>query len=214
MVYHQKFQKTFGHFLDCLLPEKKSLFQHQLIPPNSLVVHPTRNTTLREQKNLLYSTKRVLEGANLPHYIVTLADNEIQELKLLIQKGGKGYRIKHAQILLKLDQKPENKAWTYDRIKEAYGASRNTIAGIAKRYVMEGMEAALGRKEQKNRYREVTGDVEARICTIACSEPPEGTSRWTMQAIADELIRMEVVDYITDSTVCEVMKKTKSNRGL
>ncbi len=150
----------------------------------------------------------------MPHYIVTLADNEIQELKLLIQKGGKGYRIKHAQILLKLDQKPENKAWTYDRIKEAYGASRNTIAGIAKRYVMEGMEAALGRKEQKNRYRKVTGDVEARICTIACSEPPEGTSRWTMQAIADELIRMEVVDYITDSTICEVMKKTKSNRGL
>lgn len=150
----------------------------------------------------------------MPHYIVTLADNEIQELKLLIQKGGKGYRIKHAQILLKLDQKPENKAWTYDRIKEAYGSSRNTIAGIAKRYVMEGMEAALGRKEQKNRYRKVTGDVEARICTIACSEPPEGTSRWTMQAIADELIRMEVVDYITDSTICEVMKKTKSNRGL
>lgn len=150
----------------------------------------------------------------MPHYIVTLADNEIQELKLLIQKGGKGYQIKHAQILLKLDQKPENKAWTYDRIKEAYGASRNTIAGIAKRYVMEGMEAALGRKEQKNRYRKVTGDVEARICTIACSEPPEGTSRWTMQAIADELIRMEVVDYITDSTICEVMKKTKSNRGL
>ena len=51
-----------------------------------LVVHPTRNTTLREQKNLLYSTKRVLEGANMPHYIVTLADNEIQELKLLSVK--------------------------------------------------------------------------------------------------------------------------------
>ena len=115
---------------------------------------------------------------------------------------------------LKLDQKPENKAWTYDRIKDAYGASRSTIAGIAKRFVMEGMEAALGRKVQENRHRKVTGDVEARICTIACSKPPEGASRWTMQAIADELIRLEVVDYITDSTICEVMKKTKSNRGL
>jgi len=79
---------------------------------------------------------------------------------------------------------------------------------------MEGMEAALGRKEQKNRHRKVTGDVEARICTIACSEPPQGASRWTMQAIANELIRLEVVDYITDSTICEVMKKTKSSRGL
>lgn len=72
---------------------------------------------------------------------------------------------------------------------------------------MEGLEAALGRKAQENRRRKVTGDVEARICAIACSEPPEGASRWTMQAIADELIRLDVVDYITDTTVCEVMKK-------
>ena len=112
----------------------------------------------------------------MPRYIVTLTENESQELKTLVQKGGKGYRIKHAQILLKLDQKPENKTWTYDRIKDAYGVSRSTIAGVAKRFVMEGMEAALGRKEQKNRYRKV--------------------------------------DYITDSTICEVMKKTKSSRGL
>ena len=150
----------------------------------------------------------------MPRYIVTLTEEEHQELKTLIEKGGKGYRIKHAQILLKLDQKPENEGWTYDRIKDAYGASRSTIAGVAKRFVMEGMEAALGRKEQKNRHRKVTGDVEARICTIACSEPPQGASRWTMQAIANELSRLEVVDYITDSTICEVMKKTKSSRGL
>ena len=149
----------------------------------------------------------------MPRYIVTLTNDEIQELKAIIQKGGKGYRIKHAQILLKLDQKPKNKAWTYDRIKDAYGAARSTIAGIAQRFVMGGMEAALGRKVQESRRRKVTGDVEARICAIACSEPPEGASRWTMQAIADELIRLEVVDYITDSTVCEVMKKTKSSRG-
>ena len=99
-------------------------------------------------------------------------------------------------------------------LKEAYGASHSTIAGIAQRFVTEGMESALGRKEQKNRHRKVTGDVEARICAIACSTPPEGASRWTMQAIAEELIRLEVVDYITDSTVCNVMKKTKLNRGL
>jgi len=150
----------------------------------------------------------------MPRYNVTLTNDEIQELESLIQKGGKGYRIKHAQILLKLDQKPENRAWTYDRIKEAYKATHATIAGIAKRFVMEGMEAALGRKKQENHYRKVTGDIEAQICTIACSTPPQGHSRWTMQAIADELIRLEVVDYITDSTVCNVMKKTKLSRGL
>lgn len=150
----------------------------------------------------------------MPRYNVTLTNDEIQTLEALIQKGGKGYRIKHAQILLKLDQKPENRDWTYDRIKEAYKANHATIAGVAKRFVMEGIEAALGRKKQENYARKVTGDVEAQICTIACSTPPQGHSRWTMQAIADELIRLEVVDYITDSTVCDVMKKTKLSRGL
>ncbi len=110
--------------------------------------------------------------------------------------------------MLKLDQKPENADWTYERIKEAFGVSNGTVAGIAKRFVMEGMESALGRKQQLNRYRKVTGEVEAKICAIACSDAPEGSSSGTMQAIADELIRLEIVDYITDSTVCEVMKKT------
>ena len=115
---------------------------------------------------------------------------------------GKG----HAQILLKPDRKPCNDGWTYDRIKDAYGASNGTIAGIAKRFVTEGMQAALERKKQPNRYRKVTGDVEAKICAIACSDASQGRSEWTMQAIADELIRLEVVDYITDCTVCDVMK--------
>ena len=150
----------------------------------------------------------------MPRYKVTLTDAERQALQALIQKGGKGYRIRHAQILLKLDQPPENADWTYDHIQAAYRATHVTIAGVAKRFVFEGVEAALGRKKQENRHRKVTGEIEARICAIACSVPPEGRSRWTMQLIADELIRLEVVDYITDSTICEVMKKTKSNRGL
>jgi transposase len=149
----------------------------------------------------------------MPRYNVTLTDMERQELQALIQKGGKGYRIRHAQILLKLDQIPQNAEWTYDRIQEAYKSCHHAIAGVAKRFVFEGMERALSRKPQENRHRKVTGDIEARICAIACSNPPEGRSHWTMQLIADELIRLEVVDYITDTTVCEVMKKTKLSRG-
>ena len=146
-------------------------------------------------------------------YKVTLTPEEIEELEHLIQKGGKGYRIKHAQILLKQDQSGEQTAWGYEQIMEAYHTCRSTIAGVAKRFVMEGMEAALGRKKQENHSRKVTGEVEAQLCMIACSDPPEGCSRWTMQMIADELMRLEVVDYITDSTVCEVMKKMNLSRG-
>jgi len=88
-----------------------------------------------------------------------LTEDEKKYLEELVQKGGKGYRIKHAQILLKLDERAENKTWTYEQIKEAYSASNGTIAGVAKRFVMEGMEAALGRKKQKNHHRKVTGEV-------------------------------------------------------
>jgi len=150
----------------------------------------------------------------MPSYKVTLSNEEREELQALIQKGGKGYRIRHAQILLKLDRIPENKEWTYERITASYGSVRSTIAGIAKRFVFEGLESALGRKNHNNYRRKVTGEVEAKICMIACSAPPNGRSSWTMQMIADELIRLEIVDYITDSTICEVMKKTKLSRGL
>jgi hypothetical protein len=162
---------------------------------------------------MVYSSVTKKEETQMEKYWVRLTEDEGEELRKLIQKGGKGYRIKHAQILLKLDQRLENAGWTYDRIKSAYNTSGGTIAGVAKRFVMEGMEAALGRKKQENYHRKVTGEIEAKICVIACSKPPEGRSRWTMQMIADELIRLEIVDYITDSTICDVMKKTKLNRG-
>lgn len=147
-------------------------------------------------------------------YIVTLTEEERQELKELISKGKtQGYRIKHAQILLKLDEIPENESWTYQRIREAYGGTPHTISQIAKRFVTGGLETALGRKEQANRCRKVDGKVEAHIVAIACSEPPEGRERWTLQLIADELVRLQVVESISDTTVLNTLKKTNSSLG-
>ena len=64
----------------------------------------------------------------MPRYSVKLTEEEREELQTLIQKGGKGYRIRHAQILLKLDKIPENAEWTYERIKDAYGAAYGTTS--------------------------------------------------------------------------------------
>lgn len=147
-------------------------------------------------------------------YIVTLTAEEREGLRTLVQKGQtQGYRIKHAQILLKLDEIPENQDWTYDKIKEAYHATPHTISQIAKRFVTGGMEAALGRKEQVNRHKKIDGRVEAHIIAIACSEAPEGRERWTLQLIADELVRLGVVDSISDTAVMETLKKTNLSLG-
>lgn len=127
----------------------------------------------------------------------------------MVKKGKtQGYRIKHAQILLKLDEIPENMEWTYDRIKDAYHATPHTICQIAKRFVTGGLEAALGRKEQVNRHKKVDGRVEACMIAIACSEAPEGRERWTLQLIADELVALGVVESISDTAVMETLKKT------
>ena len=147
-------------------------------------------------------------------YIVQLTDEEREALRALVQKGQtQGYRIKHAQILMKLDEIPENQEWTYDKIKEAYHATPHTISQIAKRFVTGGMEAALGRKEQVNRHKKIDGRVEAQIIAIACSEAPEGRERWTLQLIADELVRLGVVDSISDTAVMETLKKTNLSLG-
>jgi hypothetical protein len=147
-------------------------------------------------------------------YNVTLTRDERERLETLIQKGGKGYQVKRAQILLKLDKIPENKDWTYNRIQDAYSARHSTIAGLAKRLVFEGLDSALNRKDHSNHRRKMTGEVEAALCAIACSEPPAGKSRWTMQMIADKLIELKVVDSISDTAVCNAMKKTRLSRGL
>lgn len=147
-------------------------------------------------------------------YYVTLTDDERRYLSEMIQKGKtQGYRIKHAQILIKLDEIPENKEWTIKRIGEAYQAGHSSISDIAKRFVLEGLEAALGRKEQQNRHRKVDGEVEAHIVAIACSEAPEGRERWTLQLIADELVRLGVVESISDTAVSNTLKKTNLSLG-
>lgn len=146
-------------------------------------------------------------------YRFTFTEEEKAELKQIVQKGGKGYRIKHAQILLKLEDIPENKEWTYNRIQNAYNACHNTIAGIAHRFVFDGLEGALGRKKRTSKPKFITGEVEAMICAIACSKAPDERSHWTMQMIANELILLKVVETISDTAVCDVMKKMKSNHG-
>jgi len=138
---------------------------------------------------------------------VTLTDEERDDLQALIQKGRKGYRIKHAQILLKLDQIPENKEWTYDLIRSAYRTTPATIAGVAKRFVFEGVESALGRKKQENYHRKVTGDTRSknlchRLLKPAGRQVPldltevsvRTKSVRTARTDADEVIQLKLVE--------------------
>ena len=147
-------------------------------------------------------------------YHVTLAEDEHQELLELTSKGvASAQKIRHAQILLKLDESFNEKPWTVQAIVEAYHINHNTVCGIAQRFVEEGLESALNRKKQENRHRKITGEVEAHIVAITCSSAPEGRSAWTLQLIADRLVELKVVDSISATSVRTTLKKTNLNHG-
>jgi len=147
-------------------------------------------------------------------YIVELTVSEREYLQRIINVGKtQGYRIRHAQIILALDKGETKESWSYEEISRAYRVNESTITQIAKRFVNEGLEAALGRKEQENRHRKIDGEVEARIVATACSEPPEGQERWTLQLIADEIVRLEVVESISATAIGTTLKKTNLSHG-
>lgn len=148
-------------------------------------------------------------------YHVELTETEHKELNDLTNKGKvSAIKIKHAQILLKLDECTEEKPWAVADISKAFNISERTVCSIAKRFVEDGLECALERKKQLNRHHKITGDIEAKIIAIACSEAPEGYNRWILQMIADKLIELKVIDSISSAAVGTALKKMNLNHGL
>ncbi len=142
-------------------------------------------------------------------YIVRLTTKEQEELKNLVKKGKtQAYRIKHANIVLAVDADGPN--WTDYQTAKAYKCNENTVRNVRQRFVEQGLEAALERKEQQvlSRKRIIEGENEARLISIACSAPPKGCAKWTMQMLADELVVLKIVDSISGQTVWRTLKKT------
>lgn len=145
-------------------------------------------------------------------YVVRLTAEERDQLQELISKGKtQAYRIRHAQILLKADA--DGPAWLDRTIADAFSCHRATVEGIRKRFVLEGLDSALERKKRAKPPTEriLDGAKEARLIALACSEPPEGRSRWTLKLLADELIALDIVESISYRTVQRTLKKTNSS---
>ena len=99
-------------------------------------------------------------------------------------------------------------------IARALRVGSATVDRVRRRRVEEGLERALGRKEQLNRRRKkLDGEGEAHLVALACSQPPGGRAGWTMHLLADQLVEREIVDSINLETVRRCLKKTNSSLG-
>jgi hypothetical protein len=142
-------------------------------------------------------------------YRVVLAAGERERLHRLVKRGKtEGYRIRHAQVLLALDEVPANAHWTDARIGAAYGCRERAVGALRKRFVEEGLEAALGRKKRETApVVKIDGAAEARIIALACSEPPEGRCRWTLALLAAKTVEAGILASISARAIGYLLKK-------
>lgn len=149
-----------------------------------------------------------------PRYRVTLTEQERNELDALTRRGKiSAKKFIHARALLLCDAGVSGPAWKVADTAEALGITSRTIEHIKKQFVEEGLEAALDRKPLEKPPREIKfdGAFEARLIALACSDAPEGRTRWTIRLLADKVVELKISEYVSHMTIQRILKKTNLN---
>jgi hypothetical protein len=153
----------------------------------------------------------------MAHYTIKLNQFEVEELTKVINKGShtsQGFRA--AYILLNCDKGEfsSDKEIKNTDICRILKVGERTIDRVKKKFIEEGFEGILERRASTQNYtKKVDGDVEAKLVTLCCSAPPEGFAKWSLRLLADKMIELNYIDYISHVTVGEVLKKTNLNLG-
>ena len=142
-------------------------------------------------------------------YTFELTDQERASLLELLHKGKAAARKRlHAQILLLAQDQPDQPRRPNQEIAQVLHVGLATVVRVRQRFVQEGMQAALDPRRQKRwKTPKLDGAGEAELVRLACSQPPEGRQRWTLELLAGQLVQLKIVDSICDETVRRVMKK-------
>ena len=138
-------------------------------------------------------------------YIVRLTDEEHHELRNILKKGTVGARkLNRAHILLLAD---EGKSDEY--IASVLHTSASTVQRARQRFVEDSFDTALNERRRPGKQRLLDGRQEAFLVALACSDPPEGRTCWTMELLADRLVELKIAESISDETVRRTLKKTR-----
>ena len=146
-----------------------------------------------------------------PRYRVTLTGQERQELETVTKTAKTNAKqFLYARALLLCDAGSPGPSWTVADTAEAMGVTPRTIEHLKKRFVEEGLTAALQRKQPEKPPREVTfdGAFEARLIALACSEAPDGRRRWTVRLLAEKAVELNLAKSVSHMTVQRILKKT------
>jgi hypothetical protein len=144
---------------------------------------------------------------------VALSAEEREHLLRLVDRGKPPARtLTRARILLMADRSMGEQR-TYKEIGKVLHCHADRISRVCRRYVLEGLEAALYERPRTGAPPKITGDIEAKLVMLACSDPPDDRKRWTLRLLAEQMIFLGHVDSISNVTVYQRLKKMRSSPG-
>ena len=147
------------------------------------------------------------------HLQIELDAGERAELERLIRTGSAPARTQtRARILLLTDRSQGQKRKDRE-VAEAVMCSVATVGSIRRRYVKGGLSQALYDKGWPGAKPKLTGDIEAKLTMLACSEPPQGHVRWTLRLLAEEMVELDYIESVSHVTIGEWLKKTNLSLG-
>lgn len=147
-------------------------------------------------------------------YHVLLSESQRAFLQKFTTRGiASARKLNRARILLLSDESDRGASKNDEQIAELLGISQSTVVKVRQRFAEGGLDNALEEKPRPGAPPKLDGKDEATLTAIACSQAPEGRSRWTLRLLADKLVELKVVDSISHVCVGNLLKKTTSSRG-
>jgi transposase len=144
-------------------------------------------------------------------YKITLTEEERRDLENVVGKGKAATRrLTHARILLLADEGDGRNGRSDEEIAETLHAGPRTIARVRKRFVTEGFAQAIEHRPQPSRPDKIklSKEAEQQLVKLACTDPPDGRGTWTVELLANRLVRLRHVDTVSRETVRKALKKT------
>jgi hypothetical protein len=142
---------------------------------------------------------------------IKLTSEQRQELEKFSKSGVHSVKlVNRARIILELDTSEGRKATRQEEIAKYVNVSRQTVNEAKRDFLAaENVTEFLQRKKRETPpvAPKITGEIEAKIVALACSEAPQGYGRWTLQLLADKSVELNYIDSITDMSVHRLLKK-------
>jgi len=153
----------------------------------------------------------------MARYTIRLNKTEVEELTAIINKGKHtSQAFRTAYILLNCDigEHAQDSSITNADISKILKVGERTIDRVKKKFIEGEFESVLERRPSYQNYtKKMDGDLEAKLVTLCCSEPPEGYAKWSLRLLADKLVELNYVNSISHVSVRRALKKTNLNLG-